>query len=57
MEEAVDAEVRRRLEEPKGRVTTPLKAHREQPETQALLLEKEPMYRGMLDELLARAAR
>ncbi|NML16945.1 ATP-dependent zinc metalloprotease FtsH [Azohydromonas caseinilytica] len=56
--EAIDAEVRRLLEESRERVTATLKARREQLEALAqLLLEKETVDRGMLDGVLAAAGR
>jgi cell division protease FtsH len=52
--EAIDAEVRRLLEEAKSRVTATLQTHREQLEALArLLLDKETVDRAMLDAALA----
>jgi cell division protease FtsH len=54
--EAIDAEVRRLLEESRGRVYHTLTAHRAQLEAlAALLLEKETVDRQMLDALLGSA--
>jgi cell division protease FtsH len=52
--DAIDAEVRRLLEESRQRVAGTLSAHREQLEALArLLLERETVDRGMLDGVLA----